>query len=103
MEAIFGSGEFFDIKDDIKDVDGNPLDVEMLKLQMMEDFKRDKLRKHVDQVFGLTLLSIELLHGFVVGVGIALAHSLVHFSHQVTVVFRIHDGLTATTKSTSPS
>lgn len=50
MEAIFGSGEFFDIKDDIRDVDGNPLDVEMLKLQMMEDFKRDKLRKHVDQV-----------------------------------------------------
>jgi hypothetical protein len=50
MEAIFGSGEFFDIKDDIKDVDGNPLDVEMLKLQMMEDFKRDKLRKHIDQV-----------------------------------------------------
>jgi hypothetical protein len=26
------------------------MDVEMLKLQMMEDFKRDKLRKHVDQV-----------------------------------------------------
>jgi hypothetical protein len=50
MEAIFGSGEFFDIKDDIQDVDGNPLDVEMLKLQMMEDFKRDKLRKHIDQV-----------------------------------------------------
>jgi hypothetical protein len=50
IEAIFGSGEFFDIKDDIKDIDGNPLDVEMLKLQMMEDFKRDKLRKHVDQV-----------------------------------------------------
>lgn len=50
MEAIFGSGEFFDIKDDIKDIDGNPMDVEMLKLQMMEDFKRDKLRKHVDQV-----------------------------------------------------
>jgi len=50
IEAIFGSGEFFDIKDDIKDVDGNPMDVEMLKLQMMEDFKRDKLRKHIDQV-----------------------------------------------------
>jgi hypothetical protein len=50
IEAIFGSGEFFDIKDDIKDVDGNPLDIENLKLQMMEDFKRDKLRKHVDQV-----------------------------------------------------
>ena len=50
IEAIFGSGEFFDIKDDIQDVDGNPLDTEMLKLQMMEDFKRDKLRKHIDQV-----------------------------------------------------
>jgi len=50
IEAIFGSGEFFDIKDDIQDIDGNPLDTEMLKLQMMEDFKRDKLRKHIDQV-----------------------------------------------------
>jgi hypothetical protein len=50
IEAIFGSGEFFDIKDDIRDVNGNSMDVEFLKLQMMEDFKRDKLRKHVDQV-----------------------------------------------------
>jgi len=50
IEAIFGSGEFFDIKDDIQDVNGDPMDVEFLKLQMMEDFKRDKLRKHVDQV-----------------------------------------------------
>jgi hypothetical protein len=50
IEAIFGSGEFFDIKDDLRDVDGNPMDVEFLKLQMMEDFKKDKLRKHVDQV-----------------------------------------------------
>jgi hypothetical protein len=50
MEAIFGSGEFFDIKDDIKDINGDPMDVEFLKNQMMEDFKRDKLRKHIDQV-----------------------------------------------------
>jgi hypothetical protein len=50
MEAIFGSGEFFDIKDDLQDVNGDSMDVEFLKLQMMEDFKRDKLRKHVDQV-----------------------------------------------------
>ena len=50
IEAIFGSGEFFDIKDDIQDVNGDPMDVEFLKLQMMEDFKRDKLCKHVDQV-----------------------------------------------------
>ena len=50
MDAIFGSGEFFDIKDDLQDVNGDSMDVEFLKLQMMEDFKRDKLRKHVDQV-----------------------------------------------------
>jgi hypothetical protein len=50
MEAIFGSGEFFDIKDDIKDVDGNPMDVEFIKLQLMEDFKKDKIRKAIDQI-----------------------------------------------------
>jgi hypothetical protein len=50
MEAIFGSGEYFDIEDDVKDVDGNPLDVEAIKLQLMEDFKKDKLRKHIDQI-----------------------------------------------------
>jgi len=32
IEAIFGSGEFFDIKDDIQDVNGDPMDVEFLKL-----------------------------------------------------------------------
>lgn len=50
MEAIFGSGEYFDIKDDVQDVDGNPMDVEVLKLQMMEDLKKDKFRKYVDQI-----------------------------------------------------
>jgi hypothetical protein len=50
MEAIFGSGEFFDIKDDIRDVDGNPMDVEMIKNQLMEDFKKDKLRKSMEQI-----------------------------------------------------
>jgi len=50
MEAIFGSGEFFDIEDDLQDINGNPMDVEMLKLQLMEDFKKDKIRKSVDQV-----------------------------------------------------
>jgi hypothetical protein len=50
MEAIFGQGEFFDIEDDIKDVNGNPLDVEMLKAQLMEDFKQDKIRKSIDQI-----------------------------------------------------
>ena len=50
MEAIFGQGEFFDIEDDIKDVNGNPLDVEMIKAQLMEDFKQDKIKKSIDQI-----------------------------------------------------
>jgi hypothetical protein len=50
MEAIFGQGEFFDIEDDIKDVNGNPLDVEIIKAQLMEDFKQDKIRKAIDQI-----------------------------------------------------
>jgi len=50
MEAIFGQGEFFDIEDDLKDVNGNPLDVAVLKAQLMEDFKQDKIRKAIDQI-----------------------------------------------------
>ena len=50
MEAIFGQGDFFDIEDDIKDLNGNPLDVEAIKNQLMEDFKKDKIRKAIDQI-----------------------------------------------------
>ena len=50
IEAIFGQGEFFDITDDIKDVNGSSLDVEALKAQLMEDFKRDKVKKAIDQI-----------------------------------------------------
>ena len=50
MEAIFGQGEFFDISDDIRDVNGDPMDVAMLKAQLMEDFKQDKIRKSIDQI-----------------------------------------------------
>jgi hypothetical protein len=50
MEAIFGQGDFFDIEDDLKDINGSPLDVEMLKNQLMEDFKQDKIRKAIDQI-----------------------------------------------------
>ena len=50
MEAIFGQGEFFDIQDDIRDVNGTPLDVGLIKNQLMEDFKRDKIRKSIDQI-----------------------------------------------------
>ena len=50
MEAIFGQGEFFDIEDNIQDVNGNPIDVELIKAQLMEDFKKDKIRKSIDQI-----------------------------------------------------
>jgi hypothetical protein len=50
MEAIFGQGEYFDIKDDVKDVNGSSIDVAMLKTQMMEDFAKDKIRKSIDQI-----------------------------------------------------
>ena len=50
MEAIFGQGEFFDIKDDLKDVDGSAVDIEKLKAQLNEDFSRDKIRKSIDQI-----------------------------------------------------
>ena len=50
MEAIFGQGEWFDIEDDLKDVNGTALDVEQLKAQLMEDFNRDKIKKAVDQI-----------------------------------------------------
>lgn len=49
MEAIFGQGEFFDIEDDIKDKTG-PVDVEVMKNQLYEDFKQDKIRKSIDQI-----------------------------------------------------
>jgi hypothetical protein len=50
MEAIFGQGEFFDISDDVRDVDGNPHDIEQIKVQLHEDFKRDKIKKAIDQI-----------------------------------------------------
>lgn len=49
MEAIFGQGEYFDIKDDVNDQTGS-VDVEKLKAQLMEDFAQDKLRKSIDQI-----------------------------------------------------
>ena len=61
MEAIFGQGEFFDIKDDLADQTG-PVDVEKMKAQLYEDFAQDKIRKSIDQI---TLL------GEIYGTGIA--------------------------------
>lgn len=48
MEAIFGQGEFFDIKDNRGDQNG--LDIEELKGNLYEDFARDKIRKSIDQI-----------------------------------------------------
>jgi hypothetical protein len=50
MEAIFGNGEFFDIKDDVRDYNNNPMDVEAIKIQLREDLEKHKIRKSVDQV-----------------------------------------------------
>ena len=50
MEAIFGQGEYFDIKDDVRDIDGSPIDVGKLREQLLEDFSKDKVRKSIDQI-----------------------------------------------------
>jgi hypothetical protein len=50
MEAVFGNGEFFDIKDDIMDYNGNKMDVEAIKTLLREDLERHKIRKSVDSI-----------------------------------------------------
>ena len=50
MEAIFGNGEFFDIKDDVKDYNGNPMDVQAIRALLTEDLTNNKIRKSVDQI-----------------------------------------------------
>jgi hypothetical protein len=50
MEAIFGNGEYFDIKDDVQDMNGNPMDVEMIRAQLREDLEKHKIRKSIDQI-----------------------------------------------------
>lgn len=50
MEAIFGQGEYFDIKDDLQDANGTKLDVEKLKNQLKEDFAQDKIRKSIESI-----------------------------------------------------
>lgn len=59
-EAVFGRGEkFFDIDDN--NLDTNRLDVEAIKKQMYEDFKRNRTRKNISDV---------ILLGAVYGTGI---------------------------------
>jgi len=47
-EAIFGNGEWFDIRDDL--VDQELIDVELLKLQLKEDLEKENIRKAITQV-----------------------------------------------------
>lgn len=49
MEAIFGNGEYFDIKDDVEDTSG-PIDVQKMKERLQEDFAQDKIRKSIDSI-----------------------------------------------------
>ena len=54
-EAIFGRGEkFFDITDDLADKER--IDVEAIKNQMTEDFKKDKVRKSVSDIVLLSAI-----------------------------------------------
>ena len=54
-EAVFGRGEkFFDITDDLRDE--QRIDVEQVKNQMTEDFKKDKIRKSVSDVVLLSAI-----------------------------------------------
>ena len=50
MEAIFGNGEFFDIEDDVKDLNGNPMDVQAIRTLLQEDLEKEKIRKAIDQI-----------------------------------------------------
>ena len=59
-EAVFGYGEFFDIEDDLQDQQKQ--DVYMIKRQLMDDFKRDGIRKKVDDT---------IFNGALYGTGIA--------------------------------
>jgi hypothetical protein len=50
MEAIFGNGEYFDIRDDVMDYNGNKMDIEAMKALLKEDLERHKIRKSIDQI-----------------------------------------------------
>ena len=61
MEAVFGNGEYFDIKDDVNDQTGG-IDVQHMKECLTEDFAQDKVRKAIDSI---------TLMGEIYGTGIA--------------------------------
>jgi len=66
VEAVFGQGEFFDIADDIADKSGS-VDVEMIKKNLNEDFKQDKVRKAFDHIILLGEVYGTLIGELIVG------------------------------------
>jgi len=49
-EAIFGQGEYFDIEQEIVNVNGQQITADQLKAQLMEDFDKDKVKKAILQI-----------------------------------------------------
>lgn len=52
-EAVFGRGMFFDVEEDVTAPEQNPqagLEVEKLKTNLTQDFKRDKIRKAIGDI-----------------------------------------------------
>jgi len=47
-EAIFGRGDWFDIEDDINDQDKS--DIQLVRRQMHEDFRRSRIKKSIDNI-----------------------------------------------------
>ena len=50
-EAVFAKGQFFDISDDTEDQ--NKQDIELLRVRLTEDFKKDKVRKAIGNTMTL--------------------------------------------------
>jgi len=47
-EAVFGRGDWFDIEDDINDKDKT--DIQLVRRQMHEDFRRSRIKKAIDNI-----------------------------------------------------
>ena len=47
-EAVFGRGDWFDIEDDINDQDKS--DIQLVRRQMHEDFRRSRIKKYIDNI-----------------------------------------------------
>jgi hypothetical protein len=47
-EAVFGRGDWFDIEDDINDQDKS--DIQLVRRQMHEDFRRSRVKKSIDNI-----------------------------------------------------